>query len=65
MKNKEKCGCAGCKNQSAVTIRQNYGKQRTLPMCAEHAPQWAKEGKPQSPPAKMFGITQSWYNLEQ
>jgi len=32
-------------------------------MCSDHAPQWAREGKKQSPPVKMFGILQSWYIL--
>lgn len=64
-KETKKCGCAGCKNQSIATIKQNYGKRQSLPMCAEHAPQWVKDGKKQSPPAEMFGITQSWYAIEQ
>lgn len=44
MRKQMPCGCAGCKSDATIILRQTVGKQQSLPMCEAHKPSWAQNG---------------------
>lgn len=63
-----KCQYGGCKCPAKIILGTLWGKKEgTLCVCDNHTPEWAKN-KPQgelSPVASLFGITKSFYRINQ
>lgn len=58
------CSCVGCKFNAKYVVQNNWGAKASYThFCAEHAPQWIREGKKESDPASLFGVHKSWYSL--
>lgn len=59
-----KCTFANCSNPAKYKVRNNWGAKPSFSFfCEEHAPEWIKQGKKESPVAQLGNIKKSFYTL--